>query len=226
LNGNSIEFSLSITEQRAAGFIPAWSLATLQHTINTLLDRHHSKQATPHCMTTSQLTFKQNLKIKSPIVDINHCLNQILPAFDNLNKELSPGFCLVDIFPNCFSFNVVKCKDAKARTAHLNKLENVYRASKDDPNTLFIISDASLKNNIATSVTHIQQEQALITKAIYHATNISTTEAELFAIRRGISQAAHTNGITNIAIVTDAIPAAKRIFDTLCYPFQLHSIAC
>jgi len=31
-NGNSIEFSLSITEQRAVGFIPAWSLAFLQYT--------------------------------------------------------------------------------------------------------------------------------------------------------------------------------------------------
>jgi len=29
-NGDSIEFSLSITEQRAVGFIPAWSLAFLQ----------------------------------------------------------------------------------------------------------------------------------------------------------------------------------------------------
>ena len=173
-------------------------------------------------MATSQLTFKQNLKIKSLIVDINHRLNQILPAFDNLNKELSPGFRLVDTFSNHFSF---KHKDAKARTAHLNKLENVYRASKDDPNTLFIISDASLKNNVATSVTHIQRGQALITKAIYHAMNISTTEAELFAIGQGISQAAHTDSITNIAVVTDTIPAAKRIFDTLCHLFQLHSIA-
>ena len=29
-NRDSIEFSLSIAEQRAVGFIPAWSLATLQ----------------------------------------------------------------------------------------------------------------------------------------------------------------------------------------------------
>ena len=55
--------------------------------------------------------------------------------------------------------------------------------------------------------------------------NISTTEAELFAIRQGISQAAYTNGITNIAVVIDAIPAAKRIFDTSCHLFQLHSIS-
>jgi len=29
-NGDSIEFSLSIAEQRAVGFISAWSLASLQ----------------------------------------------------------------------------------------------------------------------------------------------------------------------------------------------------
>ena len=30
-NGDSIKFSLSIAEQRAVGFIPAWSLASLHH---------------------------------------------------------------------------------------------------------------------------------------------------------------------------------------------------
>jgi len=30
MSKNSIEFSLSIAEQRAVGFIPAWSLASLQ----------------------------------------------------------------------------------------------------------------------------------------------------------------------------------------------------
>ena len=38
-NGDSIEFSLSIAEQRAVGFIPAWSLASLQeHRIYPELD--------------------------------------------------------------------------------------------------------------------------------------------------------------------------------------------
>jgi len=32
MSENSIEFSLSITEQRAVGFIPAWSLASLHLT--------------------------------------------------------------------------------------------------------------------------------------------------------------------------------------------------
>ena len=47
-------------------------------------------------MATSKLIFKQSLKIKSPIMDINHHLNEVLLAFDSMNKELSLGFCLVD----------------------------------------------------------------------------------------------------------------------------------
>ena len=159
----------------------------MQHAINALLNKQHSKQAKPYCMATSQLTPKQNQKIKSPIIDINHRLNQVLPAFDNLNKKLSPGFCLVDTFSDCFSFNIVKHKDTKARIAHLNKLKNIYKASKNNSDTLFIITDASVKNNIATSVTHIRKEQTLITKATYHTMNILPTETELFAIRYGIS---------------------------------------
>jgi len=60
--------------------------------------------------------FKQNLKIKSPIVNINYCLNQTLPIFDNLNRKLSFGFCLVNTFFDCFLFNIVKCKDAKNKS--------------------------------------------------------------------------------------------------------------
>ena len=55
--------------------------------------------------------------------------------------------------------------------------------------------------------------------------NISPTEAELFAIRCGISQAVHINDITNIVVVTDAISAAQKIFNISCHLFQLHSIA-
>jgi len=120
---------------------------------------------------------------------LSHNINQTLPAFDNLNKELSSRFHLVDTFPNYFSFNIVKYKDAKARTAYLNKLKNVYRNSKDNPNTLFIITDASVKNNIAILVMHIWREQVIITKAIYYVMYVTSIEAKLFAIRYGINQA-------------------------------------
>jgi len=112
----------------------------------------------PHPTKTTKstcLTIKQNQKIKSLIVNINHWFNQILPALNSTNKKLFPGFQLVDTFYDCFSFNTVECKDAEARTAHLNKLKNIYQNSSINPNIVSIISDASVKNNIAMSVSHI-----------------------------------------------------------------------
>jgi len=43
-NRDSIEFSLSIAEQRAVGFIPAWSLASLQMApfLQTRIQRHYN----------------------------------------------------------------------------------------------------------------------------------------------------------------------------------------
>ena len=53
---------------------------------------------------------------------------------------------------------------------------------------MLIISDTSVKNNIATSVLHIRIEYKIIMKTIYYTMNIISTEAELFAIRCDISQ--------------------------------------
>jgi len=79
--------------------------------INSFLDKHHSKKAKPHHMAMAYLMFKQCLKIKSPIMDSNNYLNKVFPSFDSLNKELSPGFCLVDNFSDHFSFHSVNQKD-------------------------------------------------------------------------------------------------------------------
>ena len=107
--------------------------------INSLLNKHHPKKAKPYCMATAYLTSKQWLKIKSSIVNTNNCLNENFPFFDSLNKELSPSFHLVDIFPNCFSFHLVNWKDANAKIAHCNKLNSIYKNSLIDQNMVLII---------------------------------------------------------------------------------------
>jgi len=62
-------------------------------------------------------------------------------------------------------------------------------------------------------------------KTIHHAINVTSTETKLFAVRYNISQASQIPGITHIVIVTNTIPAAKRIFDMSLHPYQPHSIA-
>jgi len=50
------------------------------------------------------------------------------------------------------------------------------------------------------------------------------TKAELFAIRCSISQVSQIQDIIYIIVVTNNIPAVKRIFDTFLYQYQIHSI--
>jgi len=99
---------------------PLWEVEAIASLIliNFLLDKHHSKKAILHHMATCHFTSKQCLKVKSPIVNTNNCLNQILLAFDILNKELSSSFCLVSTFPNHFSFYLANYKDVNARITH------------------------------------------------------------------------------------------------------------
>jgi len=111
----------------------------------------------------------------------------VLSAFDNMNKELSPSFCLVDTFSDCFSFNIVECKDTEARTAHLRKLNDIYKLSKNNPNTLFVITNASVKGDITTPVMPSHRKHAIISKTVHHTINVTSTKAELFTIRCSIS---------------------------------------
>jgi len=138
-------------------------------------------------MATSQLTPKQNQKMKSPVVDINHWLNQVFPAFNNTNKELSPSFCLIDTFSNHFSFNIVKWKDTEVRTTYLRRLDNIYKFLKDNPN-IFVIVGISVQDNIAISLMHIYRKHVIIIfKTIHYTINVTSTKAELFAIRYSIN---------------------------------------
>jgi len=139
-------------------------------------------------------------------------------------KKLSSGFQLVDTFSDCFSFNIVKCKDAKAITAYLNKLKNIYQSSSNSPKTIFIISNTSVKNNIATFVFYIWRKHNIIRKAVHYAINILSAEAKLSTIRYDISQAIQLQGAIQIVTITNAILVAKRIFDSSYHSYQLYSI--
>jgi len=85
----------------------------------------------------------------------------------SLHKELSFSFHLVDTFQNCFSFNSVDWKINEAKCAHLQKLNKVFEDS----------SDASIKNQVATSIAHIYCGHNIVAKTIHHAVNITLTEA-------------------------------------------------
>ena len=55
--------------------------------------------------------------------------------------------------------------------------------------------------------------------------NITFIEVGLFTIRCGINHVAQLQDVACIIIITDAISAAKQIFNTFVHSYQLYSIA-
>ena len=72
---------------------------------------------------------------------------------------------------------------------------------------------------------HIYCRNYFIVKTIYHAINVTSTEAELFAIRCSINQATQLQGINKIIIITDSIHFANKILDYSSYSHQVYSAA-
>ena len=88
-----------------------------------------------------------------------------------------------------------------------------------------VVTDTSIKNNIATSIAHIHICDKTVTKTIHHAVNVLTTEAKLFPIRCGINQATSIPGISKIIVITDLLYTAQRIFDSSLYLHQIHIVS-
>ena len=93
------------------------------------------------------------------------------------------------------------------------------------PSTAIVVIDASIKNSIATSILHIYIANSSLIKTLHHMAFVTSTEAELFAIRYGINQASNKKNVSKIIIITNSIHAAKKIFDSLSHPFQVHTVA-
>jgi len=97
--------------------------------------------------------------------------------------------------------------------------KKIFNESIPDSNTILVISDASIKNNITTLISYICNGQNIIAKTIYYIMNVIFTEAELFFIRCGINQAIQVLNIKKIIIIIDTISAARYIFDLSAYSF-------
>ena len=91
--------------------------------------------------------------------------------------------------------------------------------SSSSPLIAIIVSDMSIKNNVATSIMHIHTYNKPLTKTIHHTVLVTSTETELFVIRYDINQATNSNDITKIIIITNSIHAAQKIFNPLVHPY-------
>ena len=97
--------------------------------------------------------------------------------------------------------------------------------SSSFPSTAIVVTDASIKNDIATSILHVHLVNRPLTKTFHHAVFITSMEAELFAIRCGINQACTKENMSKIVVITNSIHATKKIFNSKLHPYQTHTMA-
>ena len=148
--------------------------------------------------------------------------NKVFPSFDSFNKKFAPGSQLINIFSSQFSFHLSsKQSDNKFKT-HIHLLDNISLKSSLDLSYTLIVSDANIKNHVATSILHIHTHNKPVIKTLYYAVNITTIEAKLFAFRYSINQATNLNSINKIIVITNSIHTTKKIFNPSSHPFQIH----
>ena len=57
-----------------------------------------------------------------------------------------------------------------------------------DLQSVVVVTDASIKNQVTTPILHVHSHDRLVVKIVHHTVNIMTTEAKLFIIRYSINQ--------------------------------------
>jgi len=116
--------------------------------------------------------------LKLPLIDVDEKYNEFFPSFCFFNKEFKPGNYIIDIFPDQFSFHSCLMNVKK----HMKNLDEVIFKVSSNPSSTIVISDTSIKNQVTTSISHIHSFDKPVVKTLHRVINITTAEAELFAI--------------------------------------------
>jgi len=187
------------------------------------MDNYSGTHAKLSPYSIDSLTSCQKTITKGYLIDSNNKLYGVFPAFSPFHPEFNLGSRIVNLFPDHFSFNLAgKEKNNKKCSQQLNEMTLQLSSS---PYMAIVVTDASVKKDIATSISHMHICNHPLTKTVYHAVYVMSTEAELFAIRCGINQACSKKDISKIVVITNSIHTAKKIFDSKSHPYQLHTTA-
>ena len=192
------------------------------HILQSLLESRLTIYKTHHHLSLDLLTKHQGEMIKGPIIDMNNRFNKVFPSFDSLNSEFSPGNRIINTLSSCFSFHPFSKQSKDSLLSCSHQLDNLAIVSSKNPLYALVVTNASIRNNVITSIAHIHICDKPIVKTLHYIVNITSMEAKLFVMKYGINQAINSQGTLKIIVVTDSIHSAKRIFNFLSHPFQVH----
>ena len=151
--------------------------------------------------------------------------NEVFSSFDLLNSDFVPSYRIINTFSSYFSFHSFNKHSNDNFLSYSYQLNNLVIVSLENSLHTLVITNTSIRNNMATSIAHIHIHDRPVVKTLHHVVNVNNMEAKLFTIRCGINQATNFHGVSEIAIVMNLIHSAKRIFDSLLHLFQIYAVS-
>ena len=195
------------------------------HISRELIDDLPSLSNNPNLHTVGSLTNRQKNIAKGHLIDSCNKAYGIFPSFSPLNPEFFPGSHIMDNFSDRFSFNLVNKKEKEKDKIRTQELDDMVLRNSSSHHTALIVTDASIKNDIAISISHVHIANHPLTKTVHHAAFVTSTEVELFAIRCGINQACTKENVSKVIVIMDSIHTVKKIFDSKSHSLQSHTAA-
>ena len=183
----------------------------------SLMNNNSNNTPLSHPLSLSFLTKCQQGLIKGHIVNMDNRFNEVFPSFDPINPKFQPGNRIINNFSNYVSFYLFSKHNNHTFKKCIQQLNALAIKSFNSPTNTLVVTDASVKNNVAMSIVHIYVHNKPMIKTLYHAVNITSSEAEFFTIRYGINQAVLSQEISKIIVITDSIHTAKNIFNPLSH---------
>ena len=193
------------------------------HIIKSLLDNNPNCSFPSHDLSLGLLSKRQQCLLKGHIVNMDNKFNEVFSAFDLINPELQSGNRVIDTFSNCFSFHTFSRKNDPSFKSRLQQLDALAIESSTSSSTALVITDVSVKNNVASSIAHIHVCNKPVVKVLHNAINITSSEAKFFALKCGINHATLSHEISKIIIVIDSIHVTRKIFDPSSHMLQKQS---
>ena len=185
----------------------------LQHALISLLSARNSKGTRPHPQLLVLLNDAQYAHLKGLLLDIEVSLLSLTKCFKLLDAETIPGCRLLDSFPN--------------RNTHLESLDCLCLEASSSSSTLVVVTDASAippRNMQAISAAHFWRLGHQVSSSKAPAGRTTAPDAELFAIRLGVSKATSID-IERIILTTDSLGSARRSVDLSVHSEQAHFLA-
>ena len=147
------------------------------HLVHSLMDSQYNTSSTHNFIPLDFLTNQQCSLIKDHLVDMANRFNECFPSFIPLHSEFSPGLRIIDNFSDHISFNV--CDKEKDNKSYTHQLDDIVLESSSFSSTAIIVSNISIKNNVATSVLYMYINNKPLIKTIHYMVHVTSTETEL-----------------------------------------------